>query len=50
MTLKVKKDEKLNKYLDRARERKKPCNMKMTLIPIIFGALGTVHKNLERRR
>ena len=49
----VKKD----KYLDLARELKKPWNMKVTVIPIVIGALGTVPKwlvegkeNLEIKR
>ena len=34
------------KYLDLARELKKLWNMKVTIIPIVIGALGTVTKGL----
>ena len=44
----VKECEKLNKYLDLAREQKKLCNMKMTVIPIILVTLGTIPKNMEK--
>ena len=44
--VKTKEDEKKDKYLDLAREVKKLWNMKMTLIPIVMGALGTVNKGL----
>ena len=37
------------KYLDLARELKKLENMKMMVIPIVVGALGTVPKGLEKR-
>ena len=33
-------------YLDLTRELKKQWNMKVTIIPIIIGALGTVTKGL----
>ena len=39
--------EKIDKYLNFAREMKKLCNMRMTVIPIVVGAL--VPKGLERR-
>ena len=42
--IKLKEYEKKNKYLDIARELKKIWNMKMTIIPIVIGALGTVTK------
>ena len=35
-----------NKYLDLARELKKLWNMKVTIIPIVIGAFGTVTKRL----
>ena len=35
-----------NKYLDLARELKKLWNMKVTLVPIVIGALGTITKGL----
>ena len=49
ITVKIREDEKLNKYLDLARELKKLCNMMVTVIPIIVRALGTVPKNQEKR-
>ena len=45
--LKVREDKKLNKYQDLARELKKLWSMKLTVIWIIVGAIGTVPKNLE---
>ena len=44
--IKFKESEKKNKYLDFIRELKKLWNMKVTFIPIIIGALGTVTKGL----
>ena len=38
-----------DKYLDLARELKKLWNMRVTVIPMIIGALGTVPKGLVRR-
>ena len=38
--------EKKDKYLDLARELKKLCNMKVTIIPIVIGAFGTITKGL----
>ena len=43
---KLKESEKKDKSLDLARELKKLSNMKVTVIPIIFIALGTVTKGL----
>ena len=43
---KLKEGEKLDKYLDLARELKKLWKMKVTVIPIVIGALGTVIKGL----
>ena len=42
--IKMKQIEKKNSYLEFAREFKKneQCNMKMTIIPIVIGAFGTV--------
>ena len=40
--VKLKDDEKRDKYQDLARELKKLWNMKVTVIPIVIGALGTV--------
>ena len=42
----LKEDEKKDKYLDLARELKKLWNMKVTIVPIVIGALGTVTKGL----
>ena len=44
--IKLKECEKKDKYLDHARELKKLWNMKVTIIPIVIGALGTVTKGL----
>ena len=44
--VKVKESKKL--CLDLARELKKLRNMKVMVIPIIIGSLGTVSKNLEK--
>ena len=42
--IKLKKCEKRDKYLNLARELKKLWNMKMTIIPILISAFGTVAK------
>ena len=44
--VKLKESEKKNKYWDLPRELKKLWNMKVTVIPIVIGALGTVTKRL----
>ena len=44
--VKLKEIEKKDKYLDFAREWKKLWNMKVTFIPIVIGALGTVTEGL----
>ena len=45
--VKLKENEKKDKYLDLARElEKKTRNMKLMVIPIVIGALGTVTKGL----
>ena len=44
MNLKV--SEKKDKYLDLAREWRKLWNMKVTIVPIVIGALGTITKGL----
>ena len=44
--LNLKKIEKKDKYLDLARELKKLWNMKVTIVPIVIGALGTITKGL----
>ena len=42
----LKESEKKDKYLDLTRELKKPWNMKVTIVPIVIGALGTITKGL----
>ncbi len=42
----LKECEKKDKYLDLARELKKLWNMKVTIIPFVIGASGTVTKGL----
>ena len=42
--IKLKECEKKDKYLDLARELKKLWNMKVTIVPIVIGALGTIIK------
>ena len=37
---------KKDKYLDLARELKKLWNMKVTIVPIVIGAFGTITKEL----
>ena len=44
--IKLKESEKRDKYLNLARELKKLWSMKGTIIPILFGAFGTVTKGL----
>ena len=44
--IKLKECKKWDKYLDLARELKKLWNMKVTIIPIVIGAFGTVTKGL----
>ena len=47
--MKIKDGEKIDKYLDLAREPKTFSDMMVTVIPIVVVALGTVTKNLEER-
>ena len=42
----LKESEKKDKYFDLARELKKLWNMKVTIVPIVIGALDTVTKGL----
>ena len=42
----LKETEKKDKYFDLARELKKLWNMKVTIVPIVIGALGTVTNGL----
>ena len=44
--IKLKEYEKKHKYLDLARELKKLWNMKVTIVPIVIGAFGTITKGL----
>ena len=44
--VKLKEGQKKNKYFDLVRELKKLWNMKVTIIPIVIGTLGTVTKRL----
>ena len=44
--VKLKENEKKDKYLELAREWKKLWNMKVTIIPIVIGALSTINKRL----
>ena len=46
--VKLKESEKNNKYLDLVRELKKLRTMKVTVIAIVLGALGTVTKGLVK--
>ena len=48
--MKIKENEKKNEYLDLARELKRFWNMKVTVIPIISGVLGTVPIGFVRRK
>ena len=43
----LKESEKKDKYLDLARELKKLWNMKVTIVPIVIGALGTATKFIK---
>ena len=42
----LKESEKKDKYLDLARELKKLWNTKVTIVPILIGALDTITKGL----
>ena len=44
--IKLKEGKKKDKYLDLARELKKLWNMKVTIVPIVIGAFGTITKGL----
>ena len=46
--VKTKESKNIYKYMDLARELKKLLNMKVPVIPIVLGALGTAPKNFER--
>ena len=49
--IKLKECEKKDKYLDLARElkKKKQWNVKVTIIPIVIGAFGTVIKGISKK-
>ena len=44
----LKESEKRDKYLDLARGLKKLWNMKVTIVPIVISALGTITKELSK--
>ena len=46
--IKLKECEKNDKYLDLASELKKLWNMRVTIVPIVIGAFGTVTKGLHK--
>ena len=46
--IKLKERENKDKYLDLAWELKKLWNMKVTIIPIVIGALGSIIKGLTQ--
>ena len=46
--IKVKENKKRDKYQHLARELKKLWNMKLTVISIVIGALGTIPKGLVK--
>ena len=48
--MKIKESEKRIKNLDIARELKKLWNMRVTVIPVVTGILGTIPKSRERGR
>ena len=46
---KIKENEMIDKYLDFVKGLKKVCHVRVTVIPIVVGALGTVPKEKEIR-
>ena len=46
--IKLKESEKRDKYIDLARELKKLLNMKITVRPIVIGALRTIPEGLVK--
>ena len=46
--IKLKGCETEDKYLDLARESKRQWNMKVTIVPIVIGAFGTLTKGLSK--
>ena len=47
--MKIKENEKRDKYLDLDRELRNLWNKKVTVIPFVSGALGTITKRLGKR-
>ena len=47
--LKIKGSKKMDKCLNLARQLKKQWNMKVTVIQVVFGTLGTISKCLEKK-
>ena len=45
---KIKEGERIDKYLDLARELNKLWNIRVTVIPVVLGTLGIVSKGLEK--
>ena len=46
--VKIKESVKRDKYLDLARKLRKLWNLRVTIIPIVIGALGTIPKGLKK--
>ena len=46
--VKMKESEKIDKYLDLAREPRKLWNMRVKVVPIVIGDLGTIPRALEK--
>ena len=47
-SVKIKESEKIDKYLDLTRELKKLWNLRVKVIPVVFGALETVSRSQEK--
>ena len=47
--VKIKESKKINKYLNLDKQQEKLWNMRKTVIPILFGALGTIPKGREKK-
>ena len=45
----IKESEKIKKFFDLAKEQKKLRTIKVTVIPIVFEALGTFPNSLKKR-
>ena len=46
----MKESEKIDQYLDLASRQKKLWDMRVAMIPVVIGPLGTVPKDLEKRQ